>query len=121
MKYFKYSEFDQKDGKLPGSGEKYMSSEFLNKLDKLRELMGQPMRVTSGYRSPEYNAKVSNTGRTGPHTTGKAADIACSNGQMRHKLVKLACELGFTGIGISKSFVHLDTLEGPHRPNIWTY
>lgn len=125
-KYFKYSEFDQHGA--PGSGAAHMNKLFLSMLDALREKLGFPLIVTSGYRSPEYNAKVSETGTTGPHTTGKAADIAVS-GQQAYTLIKTALELGFTGIGISQKgasrFVHLDILadgeQGAPRPRIWSY
>jgi len=37
----------------------------------------------------------------------------------------LALELGFTGIGVQQKgtgrFPHLDTLEEPPRPNVWSY
>lgn len=105
-----------------------MNKQFLEKMDALREKVGFPLIITSGYRSPQYNASVSSTGETGPHTTGKAADIAI-RGHQAHALLKTALELGFTGIGISQKgesrFVHLDTLEngeqGAPRPWIWSY
>jgi hypothetical protein len=34
-------------------------------------------------------------------------------------IVKNAIELGFTGIGVASSFVHVDTREGD--PVMWTY
>lgn len=124
LKYFNVSEFDQKDGKLPGSGAN-MVCEYLRKLDELRELCGFPLVVNSGYRSPEYNNRVSGSGLTGPHTTGKAADFAIDTSQKRYIILKHAFDLGFTGIGVGKSFVHLDTLDDSDeftmRPNVWTY
>lgn len=120
MKHFKIEEFDQKDGNCPAK----MDADFLVKIDELRERCGFPLVITSGYRSPEYNKKVSSTGTTGPHTTGKAADIAV-RGQKAHTLLKHALELGFTGIGISQKgqsrFIHLDTIEGTMRPWVWSY
>ena len=53
MKYFKYSEFDQKG--LLGSGKEHMNQEFLDALDDLREVCGFPIIISSGYRTPEYN------------------------------------------------------------------
>ena len=43
-------------------------------LDPLRNDLGQPVRVTSGYRSPEVNAAVGGS-RTSRHMLGLAADI----------------------------------------------
>lgn len=125
MRYFTYSEFDQKDGKIPNSGERFMDKQFLANLDTLRSKCGFVFNITSGYRSPKYNDKVSSTGLTGPHTTGKAADIAVSRDHA-YILLKNAFEMGcFTGIGIkqkgNKRFIHLDTIEGQLRPTIWSY
>lgn len=126
LKYFKPHEFDQRG--LPGSGEK-MDDNFLLLLDALREKCDFPLVINSGYRSPEYNAKVSSTGLNGPHTTGKAVDVRCF-GTNAYILVKNALELGFSGIGVAQKgaqiarFVHLDTLttaEGFPRPWLWTY
>ena len=128
-KYFQWSEFDQKDGKLPGSGEQFMNHAFVEKLDALREACGFPFIITSAYRSPEYNAKVSTTGLKGPHTTGRAVDIQCS-GERTYLIIKHAIALGFTGIGTSQSgphdkrFIHLDDLtpaDGFPRPYVWDY
>ena len=43
-------------------------------LDPLREELGVPIRVTSGYRSPDVNAAVGGS-RTSRHMLGLAADI----------------------------------------------
>lgn len=98
------------------------------KLERLRERFGKPLRATSGARCPKYNAQVSSTGEDGPHTKG-ATDLAVS-GSDALRLVDLALEQGFTGIGISqkgphdKRFVHVDDLPNEPdqpRPTIWSY
>jgi len=121
MRYFLYSEFDQK--KLPGSGEKFMKLAFMMQLDALRHKCGFPFIITSGYRTPEYNNEISTTGLTGAHTTGKAADIAADSKQS-YIIIRNAFEMGcFTGIGVGRGFVHLDTLKPDEfpRPRIWQY
>jgi len=125
MEYFEYSEFDQKG--LPGSGEEFMDIWFLEKLNILRGKCGFPIIITSGYRSPEYNADVSSTGLTGPHTTGKAADIAVDRGNAYCLLSHAMNRFG--GIGINQKgddrFIHLDDLTAEEakapRPTIWSY
>lgn len=102
---------------------------FLERLEDLRAAYGRPMIINSGYRCPDYNAKVSTTGRTGPHTIG-AVDVRIS-GTEAHRLLHMALMIGFTGIGIkqhgphSGRFIHLDNLPthtASHpRPWIWTY
>ena len=103
-----------------------MDEDFLKKLDALRDKCGFPFVITSGYRCPKHNQAVSNTGPTGPHTTGEAADIACSHDKA-YMVVRYATELGFIGVGVAQKgtsrFIHLDTLTAPEfpRPNVWTY
>lgn len=123
LQYFHLNEFECHCG----CGRAEMSQVFLEKLDHLRTLYGKPMPVVSGYRCPSHNAKVSHTGQTGPHTTGKAADISVSRGDA-HRLLYIALQLGFTGIGVqqkgSSRFLHLDMLTdapGQPRPTIWSY
>ena len=121
LRYFTYNEFNQKG--MEGTGEIYMDRTFLSYLDALRHKCGFPLIVASGYRTPKYNDEVSSTGFTGPHTTGKAADIAVSRGNA-DKLLEMVYDMGcFTGKGLNQKgegrFIHLDILEGPNR--IWTY
>jgi uncharacterized protein YcbK (DUF882 family) len=104
-----------------------MNCDFLVKLDELRHRYGAPLEVTSGYRCPSYNAKVSTTGVTGPHTTGRAADILIDRGDA-WRLLCHATELAFMGIGVQQKghtrYLHLDTCPdapGQPRPTIWSY
>jgi len=122
VRYFLHSEFDQKG--LPGSGQEFMDYIFLNELDALRHRCGFPLVVSSGYRTPEYNNRVSSTGLNGPHTTGKAADILVARDNA-YTLLKHAFEAGcFTGIGIKQTgndrFIHLDIIERQYK-TVWSY
>jgi uncharacterized protein YcbK (DUF882 family) len=100
-----------------------MKNDFMSTLVYMRRILGFPFHVTSAYRCPEHNAKVSSTGLTGPHTTGKAIDIAISH-QNAYRLVSMALDQGITGVGVSQKgtnrFIHLDWLDEP-RPRIWSY
>lgn len=107
------------------SGQLLVAPDFLDRLEKLRIAFARPLIVNSGYRTPEHNARVSTTGRDGPHTTGRAVDIAI-DGADAFVLVKLALGFGFTGLGVAQKgasrFIHLDDLAGPHpRPRVWSY
>lgn len=95
---------------------------FMEKVEALRRLYNRPMPVTSAARCPAHNAKVSSTGTTGPHTTGRAIDIGV-RGADALDLVRVALSLGgFTGIGVSQKgsarFIHFDDLP---RKAIWSY
>lgn len=100
---------------------------FVTELDDLRHHLGFPLVISSGYRCPDYNAKVSTTGRTGPHTTGRAVDIAVSHTRA-YDVLQAAMMMKFTGIGInqkgSSRFIHIDNLPnapGQPRPTVWSY
>ena len=45
-------------------------------LQPLRETLGKPLIITSGYRSPEVNAGIGGA-KTSQHIHGEAADINC--------------------------------------------
>lgn len=100
-----------------------MDSLFMNKLDAIREECGFPFRVTSGYRCPVHNAKVSSTGERGPHTTGRAIDIAAPTSHMRLAIMEAAQRRLFRRFGIAKTFIHIDDLqESDGFPEgIWSY
>lgn len=117
--------------KCKGNGTIDMTDAFrllMDRLEAVRRDFGRPINVTSGYRSPEHNRKVSNTGYDGPHTLA-AVDIKCSGGAT-HRLLELAIKHGFTGIGVSQKgnhaarFLHLDMLTPTARrprPAVWSY
>ncbi len=102
-----------------------MESEFLDRLQELRARFKRPMIITSGYRTPEENARKSTTGHTGPHTTGRAVDVKVTNAKDRYELIALALDCGFTGVGVAKSFIHLDDVPKGNpvipRPAVWVY
>ena len=103
------------------------AKDFMEKIEALRRSLGFPMAVTSAARCPDHNAKVSGTGRTGPHTTGRAIDLAVSHSKA-YAVVSSATFMGFSGIGVQQKggsrFIHLDDLRnapGQPRPTIWSY
>lgn len=48
----------------------------LNILDPLRDRLGKPITISSGYRCPQLNKAVGGA-RNSQHLTGEAADINC--------------------------------------------
>lgn len=122
MRYFTESEFACKH-----CGEIKMGQAFLAMVDELRHRCGFPLVISSGYRCPEHNQRVSTTGPNGPHTTGRAVDIAVSR-HRAHDVLRHAMAMGFTGIGVNQKgasrFIHLDMLREPEhapRPSVWSY
>lgn len=119
LKYFKLFEFDSPDE--PGSGSK-MNINFLEKLDYARHNAGVVFRINSGYRSREWNTKI--TGRINSdssHIKGLAADIHCNNSRDRALIVKSLLEVGITRIGIAKTFIHCDVDKQKDQDVIWLY
>ena len=123
LKYFDISEFDSPD--LPSSGIN-MDSGFLQLLDECRETAGIPFKITSGYRTKEYNQSLKDRGykasKNSAHLKGFAVDIAATDSVTRHKIISAALSVGINRIGVAKTFVHLDTdPEKPAQNCIWTY
>lgn len=113
LKFFTLDEFN-----CSFTGENNMEADFLKKLDELRDACGFPFVITSGFRSPTHPIEAKKE-VPGTHSQGIAADIAVSNGAERFLIVKNAIKLNFSGIGIAKTFVHVDTRGS--TPVMWTY
>lgn len=97
---------------------KQIDMALLLKLNGIRRELGEPMHVNSGCRCPYWNGKVG--GEPGSyHLEGKAADIACPNGDYMRRLIILALKHGITGIGIKKRMIHLDVR--PTAPVVFGY
>lgn len=104
-KNFKLSEFQCKDG----SQLVKLDSKLLNLIQTLRDKIGKPIIITSGYRTVAYNTKVGGI-KNSLHTQGKAADITKRNlGMTDAALIKLCQEIGFGGVIIYDTFIHVDT------------
>jgi uncharacterized protein YcbK (DUF882 family) len=101
-KNFKLSEFACNDG----SSEIILDMDLVIKLQKLRDNIGKPIFINSGYRNKEYNKKVGGVTNS-QHLLGKAADIRV-DGINVDELSRHAKIVGFNGIGIYKDFLHVD-------------
>ena len=114
---FKKAEFDCKH-----TGQNEMKNEFMAVLQKIRTEYGKGMTITSGFRHPTHPIEARKGHANGEHTKGMCADIACTNGADRFRLVELALKHGIGRIGIAKTFLHFG-LGAPGLPNkvIWEY
>lgn len=102
---FKVKEFACKDG----SDKILIDMELVEKLQVIRDRVGKPVTVNSGYRTATHNAKVGGATKS-QHLLGKAADIKVS-GYPAETLAVIAEEVGFRGIGIYTWGIHVDTRE----------
>jgi zinc D-Ala-D-Ala carboxypeptidase len=116
LENFKLSEFDSPD--QLGSGSK-MNPDFLERLDKARAIAGIPFKINSGYRTEAHNKKVGGEPNSA-HTKGFAADIAYSGGSNGYKILTALMQVGFTRLGIYKTWIHCDS--DPSLPSkvIWS-
>jgi len=122
-----YANFSKHEFDCSHSGKNEMQHEFMSKLQALRTAYGKPMKITSGFRDYSHPIESKKKRKNGAHPTGLAADISTSRKEA-YEVLKLAFELGFTGIGIqqrgSGRFIHLDIIKSNQeqpRPTIWSY
>lgn len=119
MKYFTLQEFACKHcEQLPPGG---MNPVLLEKLDALRERIGAPIYISSGYRCPYHNAVVGGVSNS-QHVLGNAADIICSAVSVE-QLANEAAAVGFDGIGryYYDGFVHVDVRDNGNSPNYYQW
>jgi zinc D-Ala-D-Ala carboxypeptidase len=119
-----YPNFTEAEFRCKHTGKCEMEPEFMARLQRLRDAYGKPMTITSGYRDRTHPVEAKKSG-SGAHTTGRACDVAV-RGADALRLIGLALELGFTGIGVQQKggsrFIHLDDVtDGLPRPMIWSY
>jgi zinc D-Ala-D-Ala carboxypeptidase len=95
-----------------------MDHEFMAKLQALRDAFGRSLTITSGFRCPDHNKAIGGEPDS-YHLLGKAADIACIMGGDKYKLVRIAMSLGFGGLGIGQTLLHVDIRA--INPTIWIY
>ena len=105
-KNFHLSEFTCKCGRCRNQ---LVDLGMLARLQKLRDVLGVPLYITSAYRCPTHNRNVGGVSNS-RHTKGDAVDISIGNINWG-TLVEEAKNVGFTGIGYgqNRGFIHLDT------------
>lgn len=114
-KNFKASEFacnDKAKSKVPV--EYYGNlQELMNNLQVLRDHLGKPVKINSGFRTVAYNNSIPNSVKFSMHLVAKAADIQVQ-GYTPIQLVKVIAELIAKGkmkdggIGLYDTFIHYD-------------
>jgi uncharacterized protein YcbK (DUF882 family) len=90
----------------------------LDHLQEVRESAGRPLTITSSYRCPNHPVEAKKS-KPGTHAQGIAFDVYVGNGAERFEIIQLGLKHGATGIGVAKSFVHLDWRNS--TPVSWVY
>jgi hypothetical protein len=120
-KNFKLEEFSCKH-----CGKNEINHKLIDKLQLLRDDLGFPLVISSGYRCSEHPIEAKKS-KPGTHAEGIAVDIAVSHEKALEVLYK-AIAHGFKGIGVNQKgngrFIHLDIAEmgdSRPRPHLWSY
>ena len=92
-------------------------------MERVRNLLGSPVQITSGYRSPEVNRAVGGSASS-QHCQGLAADfIAPGHGTPRsiaRHLMTHAPELRFDQLIFEGTWVHISFVPGKGRGEVLT-
>lgn len=109
---FSLEEFQSKDGSAFPSEVVQNLGILANQLQALRDHLGKPITITSGYRSKEHNKKIGGA-LDSFHVRGMAADIQVAGmkpKEVAEEIEKLIKEgkMMEGGIGIYNSWIHYD-------------
>ena len=85
-----------------------MSESLLKILDKVRDTIGVPLYVVSGYRCRAHNEDVGGVADS-QHIHGRAADVYANGHITPLQIAALAEKAGADGIGLYDNFCHIDT------------
>ncbi|WP_300393525.1 D-Ala-D-Ala carboxypeptidase family metallohydrolase [Henriciella sp.] len=96
-------------------GEYWHAPGFLDGLETVRAKVRAPLIINSGHRCAGWNAAVGGAPLSQHKTI--AADIRLA-GHDRFTLLAAAEQAGFTGLGLARSFLHIDRRARPAR---WFY
>lgn len=113
--HFKVREFACGDG----SDAVLVAPRLVMVLETIRAHFGSTVIINSGYRTPQYNAKVDGVAHS-QHCYGMAADISVS-GQKPETVAAFARSImpdwGGVGVYAKKGFTHIDVRE---KKSDWT-
>jgi len=110
--HFKAQEFQCPDNGVPPEDLFDNLERLCMQLEVLREELGKPIIVISGYRSPEFNARI-NGARSSQHMQATASDIKVKGvtpRKVHSTILKLIKEgrIEEGGLGLYETFVHYD-------------
>ena len=112
IKFFKPEEFiSPRDSDATLAHGYNMNQQLIEILDSIREDIGVPLKINSGYRSPAYNKEIGGVSNS-QHTKYRAVDIHIDSQEQGDIIEGLARNLGIKGVGRYNSFIHLDVRDG---------
>jgi len=93
---------------------------FLAKINGLRQIVSQPLTVNSWCRCGPHNAFVGSS-VTSSHRKGLAVDLNTPTEYIKYCVLLAAGHEGFRGVGVAKTFIHLDNDPGKPFGRFWVY
>lgn len=123
---WRWPSFSPEELACRGTGKLLIVPDAMDKLQALRDRLGKPLIINSGYRSPEHNRAVGGAA-TSKHMQGVAFDVRMENHDP-DAYIAAALAVGFNGIGTypKQNFVHVDLRASranwgaPFKPRIAT-
>lgn len=111
-KNFSKSEFDSKDGACMPNDVLQNIYNLAQNVQVIRDYLGVPININSGYRSPAHNKKVGGV-KNSYHVQGKASDLSSKQKtplQIYNAILELIKQgkIYNGGVGIYDTFVHYD-------------
>lgn len=103
-KNFKLSEFECD---YKGNVKVMLDMNLVLELQKLRDIVGRPIDISSGYRTPEKNRSLPNSSPRSKHLSGIAVDLNI-DGMSVEEVYFIVKHLQFNGIGLYDGHIHLD-------------
>ena len=116
-KYFSESDFKKAD---PPCSLEQMKPELMEMLDAARFRAGIPFKINSAFRSFGHEILQGRDGSSS-HTKGIAVDISATDSTQRFVILEALIHVGFTRLGIHKSFIHCDIDQDKTEDVAWLY
>lgn len=119
-KDFKAREFDCP---CDNCSQTFIDDELVLKLQELRDVLGFPLKITSGYRCDHHQEELKEMGfetavGKSQHQEGRAADVKTGH-HLGVEIEEAARSVGFRAVGVGKSWAHVDLRD--ERDRRWTY
>ena len=117
-------EFESRDGAIMPQRAFENIKQLAQNLQTVRDIIGEPININSGYRSEAHNIIVGGV-KNSQHLLGKAADISMKNYTSKELAVIfeeliLQGQIQEGGLGLYNGFVHYDIRGSRARWNLST-
>lgn len=118
--------FDRDELKCKCCGILKIKERAVKRLQVARFIADIPFTINRAASCVKHNAEIKGASKTSSHvftmdSDACAFDIRCRDSSDRFKMVDALLKAGFTRLGISETFIHVDDDETKPQNVIWTY